>query len=352
MKKLYFLAFFLTATPATVTKQTVSTVWGQEEMDHPLLEQLLASPAMERIKKIDQSGPPAYFGYTPPFSRYDHCVGVWALLKHAGVTLEEQSAGLLHDASHTVFSHLADMLFCHDTRTHACSYQDSIHEWFLEKMDIPKLTLPYEIPLAMLNPDNENYAALERPLPHLCADRIQYNIHTGVIFKVISNKEAQEIVHDLQFKNGVWFFTSVPTAKKFAKLPLLFTKQLWGSPYNHIFYQFFSEILRQSFSDKLFTKEDFHFGTDQALLEKIQASSNHIIQTLLKKCTDIFAQFTVVPYGKGTYNHKPKCSGIDPLVMTRQGVKRLREIDPEFDQEFKEVQDWCTAGYGILCCTK
>ncbi len=83
-------------------------------MNNPLLEEIFMSPAMIRLDGIDQSGPPAHFGVVPTFSRRDHCNGVWALLKRANVSLEEQVTGLLHDASHTAFSHLADLLFKHD----------------------------------------------------------------------------------------------------------------------------------------------------------------------------------------------------------------------------------------------
>lgn len=358
--RLYHLsavALCLLTVQVTIAKKTVFTVWGNEEMDNPLVEEILASPAMERLKGIDQSGPPAYFSYTcngkqvpltAPFSRYDHCVGVWALLKRAGTPLEEQVAGLLHDASHTVFSHLADTLFNYDTKTHKNSYQDSIHDWFLDKMNVGTITKKYGIPLHTLNPDSGHYLALERPRPLLCADRIQYTIHTGVIFNQITNVDAQEIVNDLCFENNQWFFKTPGTAKKFAKLSLHFNKTLWDAPYNKIFYEFFSEILQLSFSDGLFSKEDFHFKTDQELLSKIKGSSNPTIQALLKKCDDIYKHFTVVPYGKGTYNYKPKFWGIDPLVKTANGFKTLQAIDPEFKKECEEVQHWCKEGYGIV----
>lgn len=43
--------------------------------------------------------------------RYDHSVGVMLLIRMLGGTLEEQIAGLLHDVSHTAFSHVADYVF-------------------------------------------------------------------------------------------------------------------------------------------------------------------------------------------------------------------------------------------------
>lgn len=331
-------------------KTAVFTLWGYEEMEHPLLEEVFSSPIMTRLDGVDQSGPTAYFGVAPTFSRRDHCNGVWALLKRANVSLEEQLAGLLHDASHTAFSHLADLLFKHDEVIHNGCYQDSIHEWFLDTMKIPAITKKYNITLKMLSPDNPSYTALERPLPHLCADRIQYNIHTGVIFHHITQQEAQGLVNDLHFEQDRWFFETPERAKKFAHLSLTFSRQVWGSEYNHAFYQIFAQILQKALRDKLITKDEMHFGTDKEILKKLQKSNDPLIKELLKKCENIYAHFTVTDYGKGEFNFKPKFRGIDPLVrMKKNKFKTLTEIDTDFKKEFEITKKWCEAGYGITC---
>jgi HD superfamily phosphohydrolase len=331
------------------TKQMVFTMWGYEEMNHPLLEEIFLSPTMVRLDGIDQSGPTAYFGLAPSFSRRDHCNGVWALLKRANVSLEEQLAGLLHDASHTAFSHLADLLFKHDEVIHNGCYQDSIHEWFLDTMKIPTLTKKYGISLKMLNPDNPSYPALERPLPHLCADRIQYNIHTGVVFHRITQQEAQEIVNDLHFENNRWFFGTPPIAKKFAQLSVSFSRHVWGSEYNHAFYQLFVQILQKALDQKIITKDEMHFGTDLQILKKLKKCNDPAVKALLKKCENIYAHFTVVEYGKGDFNFKPKFRGIDPLIRLKKNkFQPLTEIDADFKQEFEKIKKWCDTGYGIL----
>lgn len=329
-------------------QKMVFTLWGYEEMNHPLLEEILDSPTMQRLKSIDQSGPTRYFSIVPGFSRYDHCVGVWALLKRANAPLAEQVTGLLHDASHTAFSHLADLLFKHDEVVNNGCYQDSIHEWFLDSMKIPTITAKYDISLPMLNPDNHAYTALEQPSPQLCADRIQYNIHTGVVFHRITQQDAREIVDDLHFENGQWFFGTPTIARKFADLSVAFTRQLWGAEYNHAFYQLFAEALRIALAEKLITRDEIHFGTDEQILSKLKKSKNKKIQECLKKCSNIYAHFEVVPYGKGTFNFKPKSRCIDPLVRIKKNrFKRLSEIDRSFKKEFAATKKWCQQGYGI-----
>jgi HD superfamily phosphohydrolase len=350
MKKRYIYLLFLCFIPTLAdAKKSVFTLWGYEEMDNPLLEEVFSSPTMVRLDGIDQSGPTAYFGLVPNFSRRDHCNGVWALLKRAHVSVEEQVAGLLHDASHTVFSHLADFLFKHDEVIHHGCYQDSIHEWFLDTMKIPTITKKFGISLHMLNPDNPSYTALERPLPDLCADRIQYNIHTGVVFHHINQQEASEIVNDLHFEQNRWFFETPKLAKKFAQLSVTFTKHVWGAEYNYAFYQVFVQILEKALAEKLITKDEMHFGTDKEVLKKVQKSTNPKIKELLKQCENIYAHFTVVEFGKGDFNFKPKFRGVNPLVRIKKNTfKTLTEIDAEFKKEFELTKNWCQNGYGII----
>ncbi len=216
-------------------------------------------------------------------------------------------------------------------------------------MKIPTITKKYNISLSMLNPDNALYSALEQPLPHLCADRIHYNIHTGVVFHRITQQEAQDIVNDLHFENGRWFFKTPTLAKKFAQLSVTFSRQVWGSEYNHAFYQLFARILQKALAEKLITKDEMHFGTDKEILKKLQKSNNATIKELLKKCENIYAHFTVVEYGKGECNFKPKFRGINPLVYVKKNTfKTLTEIDKDFKKEFEATKKWCETGYGIM----
>ncbi len=130
----------------------------------------------------------------PSFSRYEHSIGVLALLRKARVPLEEQVAGLFHDVSHTAFSHIADHLFLPKDENHVHSYQDTIHLEFLKKMKVDQAVGRYNISIGQMNPDLTQYKAVERPLPDICADRLQYIVHTGVILKKITQEQAKSII--------------------------------------------------------------------------------------------------------------------------------------------------------------
>ena len=86
-------------------------VYGENEINEPVILEIIASPEMQRLKGVDQAG---YFEpYFPgvQHTRFEHSMGVYLLLKKYGAPLEEQIAGLIHDISHPAFSHAGDYYF-------------------------------------------------------------------------------------------------------------------------------------------------------------------------------------------------------------------------------------------------
>ena len=90
---------------------SLSTLFGEIQIDHALLQDAISINSFQRLKFVDQGGPLTYFNLSNSFTRFDHSIGVWALIKLFNGTEEEQLAGLWHDISHTTFSHVADSVF-------------------------------------------------------------------------------------------------------------------------------------------------------------------------------------------------------------------------------------------------
>ncbi len=323
----------------------VSVMWGEQTVDHPLIQALLEAPLMQRLQHIDQSGPVRYFGYAPAYSRYEHSVGVWALLKRFNCPFPEQVAGLLHDASHTVFSHVADHLFAQPQSEY--SYQDTIHLWFLDKMQVVPLISPYNLTLKQMDAENVSYRGLEQHLPDMCADRIEYNLHTGLLFKRITKEELIKILDDLRFENGQWFFVSISSARKFADLSLYFTEYHWGAAWNLVFYHYFKEILQRAMELNLITRDHIHFSTDQKVVNILLNAEVPYIQKRLQACRCIHQSFTLVEGEDYDLYFQPKFRGIDPLVSYNNALYRLTTLDPSFNKAYHQLKEKCKKGYKI-----
>jgi HD superfamily phosphohydrolase len=163
---------------------------------------------MQRIKRIDQSGTIRYFfpQIIPSFSRFDHSIGVWGLVKKFSKSKQECYAALLHDVSHPAFSHMLDFSTKFSKEKNKIdqrqSFQDEHHLTYLKNSGICEILQDnYQISLDSLNQENESYKCLEQKLPDLCADRIEYNIHTALLMKKITKQQAKEMITSLCFKN-------------------------------------------------------------------------------------------------------------------------------------------------------
>lgn len=324
----------------------INTIWGQEVVKHPLIEKLLNSDIMKRLQNVDQSGPCRYFGYAPAYSRYEHCVGVWALLRRFNVDFPEEVAGLLHDASHTAFSHLADHLFAVPQTEH--SYQDTIHLWFLRQMKLGNVLDPYQLALEQMDVDQPAYQALEQPLPDLCADRIEYNLHTGLLFKLITKEEVQEILKSLRFEQGKWFFTNIDAAKKLASLSLYFTENFWGAAWNYVFNHYFKKIVQRAIELGRISRDQMHFGTDNQIMDILMKIEDNYIRKRLYACRCIHQSFKIVDDQSYTLDFQPKFRGVDPWVRKGETLYRLTELDGEFNEAFQQLKTKCSQGYKIV----
>jgi len=328
---------------ALKTAQTIiKTIYGDFVITEPVLIELLASKAMQRLKKVHQFGISHYVNRNGDYTRYDHSVGVFALLRRYNQSLPEQISGLLHDVSHTIFSHVADYLFENEHNLEH-SYQDSIHKWFLEKTDIVGIVTKYGYTLDDFMHKNGNFPALEQDLPNLCADRIEYTLYEYAITLGLDNHDQireriEYFLAHLHFENGLWFFDNLAAARAYADLPLEFTRDRWASVCAMYTYTMAAKMLRRAVEIKLIDYDTIHFGTDDDVWQKMQASRDQQIQDYLDKICHYSHAYRLS--GANDYNMhlKTKFRGVDPLVTTLQGLQRLSKLDPEFERAFMALK--------------
>lgn len=157
------------------------------EITEPVLLDLMASDAMQRTKGVSQHGITALLGITPPFSRFDHSVGAMLLVRRLGGAVEEQIAALLHDISHTAFSHVIDFVFDDHSGQ---SYHEEKKEEVVANSDIPAILSRHGKDWrAFMNEDD--FFILEQPSPALCADRLDYFLRDLEFLKLANRGEIR-----------------------------------------------------------------------------------------------------------------------------------------------------------------
>ncbi len=107
-------------------------VYGDVAIDDPLLIALIHGPTFQRLRGIKQAGPSALAYGFKDVTRFEHSLGVHVLLRRLGAGRKEQVAGLIHDISHTAFSHAVDFIVASEEQDH----HEALKPEFLRRPDM------------------------------------------------------------------------------------------------------------------------------------------------------------------------------------------------------------------------
>lgn len=333
-----------------ITGHHVDTFYGPMEIHNETIIALLDHPFVQRLKHIHQYGVDHYFKKHDAYNRFDHSVGVLYLLHRFSASPHEQIAGLLHDVSHTVFSHVGDWIF--DYKDGENSYQDDNHEYFLKKCGLETFLNNYQVSISDIHHKNKQFKRLEQPLPDMCADRIEYNLQGAFYEGLLTKEEIAEILDHLCFSDGVWYFNDAVVAKKFASLSLYMTVNVWGDPFRQICNKYVGKTLRRALDINYLTIEDILFGVDDDIWDKIWLRGNlhdEVICDCIQMSNHCNDLFVVQSDHQQPYDFlvEPKFRGIDPFVMTVDGLQRLTIIDNDFGQKYFAIKERFNKGFAI-----
>lgn len=305
------------------------TIYGAVEITEPVLLDLLKSRAMQRLTGISQHGVTALLGITPAFSRFDHSVGVMLLVRHLGASLEEQVAALLHDVSHTAFSHVIDFVFNDHSGQ---SYHEEKKEEFIARSDIPAILNQYAMNWReFLN--EEQFALLEQASPALCADRLDYFLRDLEFLGLANPKEISSAVESLVVKDGK-IAVSNPDAARWIAYTFIETDRVSWSSFREVgLYQLTAEAIKAATQFGFIDEADL-WGTDKTLWDKLCAADHPGVRGLTNLITPgtRFTWDEVRP----AFRVATKVRSIDPLVANGNVVMPLSELDPVFGRYLRE----------------
>jgi len=302
-------------------------VYGEYIIEEPILLELIASRAFERLKGINQYGVPDEYFYVPNFSRYEHCIGVMILLRTLGATLEEQIAGLLHDVSHTAFSHTVDWVIGSNAKE---NYADSQHRFYLQKTGLDKIIQKYGYNFDRIA-DCHQFSLLEQEIPDLCADRVDYALREFTFN--LPKQEIDTCLKNLVNYKGKIVCKNYEAALWFGETFLWHQINRWGCFEGISRYRWFAKALKYAVDDGTITLEDF-WGDDKSVMEKVKQSSNpeihKILKTLENKSLSHLEISTEVTHKKFRY--------VDPLFIQGENLIRLSEQNAEFKEKLEQAR--------------
>lgn len=312
----------------------IDKVYGEVEIKEPLVLEIIKSSCFQRLKGVDQAG------YLPLYvnpkslplsqlqhSRFDHSVGVFILLKKFNASLEEQISGLLHDLSHSAFSHCIDYVFDEGSETKQ-SYQDDIFTDFVKTTKIPNILEKYNFNLEYIL-NEENFPLLERELPDLCADRIDYSLRSAVHFQEANIKEIKYFLDSLVIENNKWVFNNLESAKKYALLFSNLNKNYYAGLQSAIMFRAVGDTMKYALEKEYISKDDLWTTEDEVLakIEKHQEKDKKMSLLLDRMNNKI--KFENNP---DDYDSQIFCKSriVDPLFKKDGSITRLSEVDKEW----------------------
>jgi len=299
-------------------------VYGKIIIDDPLAIELIRAPSMQRLKGVDQAG---YFEPWFPgisHSRFEHSVGVYLLLKKYGASRVEQIAGLLHDVSHTAFSHCADYALASGSQKHQ-SHQDSIHDSFVKKSEIPSILKKYKVGVDEVLDDGK-HPLKETSLPDLCADRIDYSIRTSRVMNERSAAWVKKALENLKAENKKWFFSDAKSALEYAKLFQKMNEKYYAGIESAIMFRTVGDMLKHALKKNYISVADLH-KTDREVLAKVRKRKAKDPE--LKRLWKRMDGEVTVKNNPNDFEAQVFCKSrmVDPWVKTEKGLSRLSEID-------------------------
>jgi hypothetical protein len=287
---------------------------GSQTIKEEVLADLIKSRPVQRLKGATQSGFPTKGNADmfPTYTRFDHSVGVMLLLRRLGATLEEQVAGLLHDVSHTAFSHVIDWVMGDPSNE---SYQDSVLETYIRGSELSDILSEHGYSVARISglEKNGNFGLLERKIPDLCADRIDYSLRDGhLMYKL----DSDYCIRHLKVRDGEIVFDSRRAASLFGRNYMRCQREYWGGNEARLRYYFISQALKIGIRRNVISKPDF-YRSERYIISKLRGSG-------VEEITDSIAK------GLGVLHF---------TLSKRQGIKllkKLRYVDPKYVEDGKE----------------
>ncbi|WP_077622345.1 HD domain-containing protein [Sediminibacillus massiliensis] len=306
-------------------------LYGEFEVEK-VLEDLIVSTPVQRLKGVHQGGASYLVNKQWNVTRYEHSIGVMLLIRKLGGRLEEQIAGLLHDISHTAFSHVIDFVFDNEKE----DYHETIYHSIVENSEIPAILEKYDYTYKEILADDAKWTLLEQPAPELCADRVDYTLRDLLEYGQITREEAQAFLDRLVVREGKMYPDSIETAEWFAETYYKEVIDFFMDPLNVYANDTLAGVLRLSLEKGVVKQGDF-LGEDEALIRKLASTNDKEINNGLRRLNpNVIVKEDGADYD---LHRKSKVRMIDPSVLVGNELVRASEVSERITELNKDAHE-------------
>ena len=299
------------------TLSIIDPIYGPFNVTERILG-LLESPLLKRLKRVHQNGANFLIDPRQATSRYEHSLGTLALTQFLGGDESVQVAALLHDISHTAFSHVADFVFANkDQNFHDLARKKFFESDFaletIEKFGITAAELACEA-IPLIKGKNLNVDRLDYCIRDLSAvNRIYHPQYSSILNNLVVDTDGEIKCRDIGTARLIF--------AKFIEVNL----EVYFNPKAEAAGLILSTILKRLLERGDIEDSDL-FSTDDAIIAKI-------------KCSPFAKVFETI---NPSIEPVAKPNGILPLY------RKLRYLDPQVLGLEGKLTDYCTESRKIL----
>ncbi len=301
----------------------IDRIYGRIEITEPVLLDLMGTAAVQRLHGVLQHGISGLIGITRATTRFEHSMGVMILVRRLDASLKEQIAALLHDVSHTAFSHVMDYVF---NGYESQSYHEDFKEMIVANSDLPEVLSRHGYDWHDFLYE-EHFGLLEQPAPALCADRLDYFLRDSLDLGLGVQADIDSALQHLATYHGRIVVDDLNTARWMGYTFIAADRASWANLREVGLYELTAQAIRYALTQGILQEKDI-WGTDEQVWAQLSTSSDAELHELLKQISPVtqFVRDEAAP----DFRISTKLRTIDPDVLVEGQPRPLSSLDSEF----------------------
>ena len=291
------------------------------------LAEVISAPALLRLKNIDMNCGLIYtslplFSALPPYSRYEHSLGVAALAWRFSNDQRTALSALFHDISTPAFSHVVDFMHGDYTRQ---EYTEQLTEALIRnEKEIMTCLKRLDIPLREVS-DYHRYPIADNDSPKLSCDRLEYTLQNMARYGIESEAFVREAEEDLLVGRNEegeeeLMFQTVSTAETFA-LASVACGRIYSGKEDRYAMEYLARLLKEAVRKGILQEELLYLGE----AEVIAILENSPMKEKWEKYRRLRAVNETEEDGWEVFAVSAKKRYIDPYVFEKGRISRLSE---------------------------